>query len=94
MAYNFQYLRLESGRKFLIGQMLQFIIFRRALYISTAEELCKKKPHQLISLGHLISKHEMFCFEKTAFLRLNILYFEKQYKLYGLNLVCTKVVNK
>ena len=30
-------------------------------------------------------KHLNFC--------LNILYFEKQYKLYGLNLVCTKVVN-
>ena len=34
-----------------------------------------------IGFGHLISKHEMFCFEKTAFkifkFSLNILYFEK-----------------
>ena len=67
--------------------------------MSTAEALCIKNTLiDQIGLGHLISKHEMFCFEKTVFKTLNfclnILYFEKQYKLYhGLNLVCTKVVN-
>ena len=63
--------------------------------MSTAEALCIKYTlTDQIGLGHLISKHEMFCFEKTVFktfklLPLNYLYFEKQYKLYGLNLVCT-----
>ena len=66
--------------------------------MSTAEALCIKNTlTDQIGLGHLISKHEMFCFEKTVFKTLNfclnILYCEKQYKLYGLNLVCTKVVN-
>jgi uncharacterized integral membrane protein len=66
--------------------------------MSTAEALCIKNTlTDQIGLGRLISKHEMFCFEKTVFKTLNfflnILYFEKQYKLYGLNLVCTKVVN-
>ena len=59
--------------------------------MSTAEALCIKNTlTDQIGIGHLISKHEMFCFEKTVF---KTLYFEKQYKLYGLNLVCTKVVN-
>jgi hypothetical protein len=64
--------------------------------MSTAAALCgiKNTLTDQIGLGHLISKHEMFCFEKTVFktfklLLVNILYFEKQYKLYGLNLVCT-----
>ena len=38
--------------------------------MSTAEALCIKKHYALtdqIGLGHLISKHEMFCFEKTVF---------------------------
>jgi uncharacterized integral membrane protein len=33
--------------------------------MSTAEALCIKNT--LTGLGHLISKHEMFCFEKTVF---------------------------
>jgi hypothetical protein len=50
--------------------------------MSTAEALCIKNTSiDQISLGHLISKHEMFFFEKTAFKHLNvcwnILYFEK-----------------
>jgi hypothetical protein len=63
--------------------------------MSTAEALCIKNTlTDQIGLGRLISistkcsvlrkqylKHLNFC--------LNILYFEKQYKLYGLNLVCT-----
>jgi hypothetical protein len=65
--------------------------------MSTAEVLCVKNTlTDQIGLGHLISKHEMSCFEKTVFtvkhlnFCLNIVYFEKQYKLYGLNLiVCT-----
>ena len=70
--------------------------------MSTAEALMHKNHIKLtdrIGVGHLISKHEMFCFEKTVFktykllLEYHINYFEKQYKLYGLNLVCTKVVN-
>ena len=66
--------------------------------MSTAETLCIKNTlTDQIGLGRLISKHEMFCFEKQYLKHLNfclnILYFEKQYKLYGLNLVCTKVVN-
>ena len=71
-------------------------MFPRALYMPTAEALCIKNTLiDQIGLGHLITKHEMFCFEKTVFktfkLLLNILYFEKQYnyKLYDLNLVCT-----
>jgi hypothetical protein len=37
--------------------------------MSTAEALCMHKNTSIdqIGLGHLISKHEMFCFEKTAF---------------------------
>ena len=66
--------------------------------MSTAEALCIKNTlTDQIGLGRLIQvlsqstkcsvlrkqylKHLNFC--------LNILYFEKQYKLYGLNLVCT-----
>jgi hypothetical protein len=62
--------------------------------MSTAEALCIKNTlTDQIGLGHLSQsmkcsvlrkqylKHLNFC--------LNILYFEKQYKLYGLNLVCT-----
>jgi hypothetical protein len=34
----------------------------------TAEALCIKKTLTgQIGLGHLISKHEMFCFEETVF---------------------------
>jgi hypothetical protein len=66
--------------------------------MSTAEALCIKNTSiDQISLGHLISKHEMFCFERTTFKHLNsclnTLYFEKRYKLSGLNLVSTKVAN-
>jgi hypothetical protein len=62
--------------------------------MTTAEALCIKNTlTDQIGLGRLISTHEMFCFEKTVFktfeLLLECLYFEKQYKLYGLNLVCT-----
>jgi hypothetical protein len=36
--------------------------------MSTAEALCIKNTlTDQIGLGHLISKHEMFCFEKTVF---------------------------
>ena len=37
--------------------------------MSTAEALCiiKSTLTDQIGLGHLISKHEMFCFEKTVF---------------------------
>jgi hypothetical protein len=36
--------------------------------MSTAEALCIKYTlTDQIGLGHLISKHEMFCFEKTVF---------------------------
>ena len=35
--------------------------------MSTAEALCIKNTlTDQISLGHLISKHEMFCFEKIV----------------------------
>jgi hypothetical protein len=52
--------------------------------MSTAEALCIKNTlTDQIGLGHLISKHKMFCFEKTVF----------KFSLHGLNLVCTKVVN-
>ena len=52
--------------------------------MSTAEAQCIKNTlTDQIGLGHLISKHEMFCFEKTVFKTLNfclnILYFEKLY---------------
>jgi hypothetical protein len=64
--------------------------------MSTAEAQCIKNTlTDQIGLGHLISKHEMFCFEKTVFktfkLLLEYLIFRKT--VYGLNLVCTKVVN-
>ena len=53
--------------------------------MSTAEALCIKNTlTDQIGLGHLISKHKMFCFEKTVFktfkLLLEILYLEKQCK--------------
>ena len=36
--------------------------------MSPAEALCIKNTlTDQIGLGHLISKHEMFCFEKTVF---------------------------
>jgi hypothetical protein len=36
--------------------------------MSTAEALCIKNTlTDQVGLGHLISKHEMFCFEKTVF---------------------------
>ena len=36
--------------------------------MSTAEALCIKNTlTDQIGLSHLISKHEMFCFEKTVF---------------------------
>jgi hypothetical protein len=42
--------------------------------MSTAEALCIKNTlTDQIGLGHLISKHEMFCFEKTVFKNLNFL---------------------
>ena len=51
--------------------------------MSTAEALCTKNTlTDQIGLGHLTSKHEMFCFDlKHLNFCLNILYFEKQYKL-------------
>jgi hypothetical protein len=55
----------------LIGQMLYFICFRWDLYMSTAEALCIKNTlTDQIGLGHLISKHEMFCFEKTVLFKI------------------------
>jgi hypothetical protein len=40
--------------------------------MSTAEALCIKNTlTDQIGLGHLISKREMFCFEKTVFKTLN-----------------------
>ena len=47
--------------------------------MSTAEALCIKNTlTDQIGLGHLISKHEMFCFEKTVFkLLLEYLIFRK-----------------
>jgi hypothetical protein len=61
--------------------------------MSSAEALCTKNTlTDQIGLGLLISKHEKFCLEKTVFktfeLLLEYLIFRKQYKLYGLNLVC------
>ena len=42
--------------------------------MSTAEALCIKKTlTDQIGLSHLISKHEMFCFEKTVFKRFELL---------------------
>jgi hypothetical protein len=73
--------------------------------MSTAEALCIKNTlTDQIGLGRLISKHEMFCFEKTVFktfkLLLEYLIFRKtvytvrsKFSLHGLNLVCMKVVN-
>jgi hypothetical protein len=44
--------------------------------MSTAEALCiKNTSTDQIGLGHLISKHEMFCFEKTVFKTFNDLDF-------------------
>jgi hypothetical protein len=57
------------------------------------------ETHQLIKLVLAILSQSMKCsllrkqHLKHLNFCLNILYFEKQYKLYGLNLVCTKVVN-
>ena len=70
MAYNFEYLRLESGHTIfsLWSDAIIYLFFRRALYMSAAEALCIKNTSiDQIGLGHLILKHEMFCFEKTAF---------------------------
>jgi hypothetical protein len=67
--------------------------------MSTAEALCIKNTlTDQIGLGHLISKHEMFCFEKTVFktfklLLENLIFRKNSINWYGLNLVCTKVVN-
>jgi hypothetical protein len=66
--------------------------------MSTAGALCIKNTSiDQIGLGHLISKHKISVLRKQHLKHLNfcfnILYFEKQFKLYGLNLVCTKVVN-
>jgi regulator of RNase E activity RraB len=65
--------------------------------MSTAEALCIKNTlTDQIGLGHHISKHEMFCFEKTVFKTFKILYgltVRSKFSLHGLNLVCTKVVN-
>ena len=42
--------------------------------MSTAEALCIKNTlTDQIGLSHLISKHEMFCFEKTVFKRFELL---------------------
>ena len=69
--------------------------------MSTAEALCIKNTlTDQTGLGHLISKYEMFCFEKTVFktleLLLEYLIFRKtvqtvrsKFSLHGLNLACT-----
>jgi type VI protein secretion system component VasA len=65
--------------------------------MSTAEALCIKNT--LIDQIGLISKHKMFCFEKTVFKTFELLleYFifrktvRKTVSLHGLNLVCTKL---
>jgi hypothetical protein len=42
--------------------------------MSTAEALCIKNTSiDQFSLGHLISKHEMFCLEKTVYKTLKFL---------------------
>jgi hypothetical protein len=43
--------------------------------VSTAEALCIKNTlTDQIGLGRLISKHEMFCFEKTVFKTFELLF--------------------
>ena len=70
MAFNFEYLRLESRREFPLVRCYN-------LYVSAELYICQLLKHYAlmhkntsidqIGLGRLISKQEMFYFEKTAF---------------------------
>ena len=71
MAYNFEYLHASRIRtRNSHCHWSDAIIYMSPLssiYV-TAEALCIKNTSiDQIGLGQLISKHEMFCFEKTAF---------------------------
>ena len=56
--------------------------------MSTAEALCIKNTFitDQIGLGHLISKHEMFCFEKTVFKTFELLL---EYLIFRKTVNCT-----
>jgi hypothetical protein len=53
--------------------------------MSTAEALCIKNTlTDQIGLGHIISKHEMFCFDKTVFKTFELLL---EYLIFHLNIL-------
>jgi hypothetical protein len=69
MTNEFEYLRLKSWREILIGQMRAIIYMfpLSSIYVNCWSTMHKKHITDQIGLGRLISKHEMFCFEKTVF---------------------------